>query len=65
MIRKYMMANMPIISGRTDMMPPLLPPPPGVGAIAYAKSIMKIRPPGPRIVGRAAHGFYPKPMAAS
>jgi hypothetical protein len=46
-------------------MPPLLPPPPGDGAMAYAKSIMKIRPPNPGKVGRAAHGFYPKPLAAS
>jgi len=59
MIRKYMMANMPIISGSTDMMPPLLPPPPGDGAMAYAKSIMKIRPPGQRECRPSRAGILP------
>jgi hypothetical protein len=34
MTMKYMMANMPTIKGRMDMMPPLPLPPPGGAAIA-------------------------------
>ena len=41
------------------MMPPPLPPPPGDGAIAYARSTMKIRPPSPRECRPSRAGILP------